>query len=162
MTAVTITAETLAAGDVVFDERIDHVSVGPKWITVRAFPAGVTRAADRSLRRFARGSIVTVQRDGATNDDSIYLDRINPAAWTSPELRREVVLALDELVDRTPSPLDIVRAVMPILERYGYDSVDRELSFTLAVAFHAIKYSAIYDAWLHDDTDWAAMARGGA
>lgn len=70
MSRTAIPAEKLALGMVVNDERyscvieVGHITVGPKWVTVRAFHPEAN-VWPKSAQRFQRGSTVTVHSDVA-------------------------------------------------------------------------------------------------
>lgn len=69
--------------------------------------------------------------------------------WSCPEVKSEV-LSLD-------SGLRVevfVERVMKILEKWGYDSFDRECAFAAASHESGIDYGAYYDVWLAGAGVW--------
>lgn len=66
--------------------------------------------------------------------------------WTSEECKREA-LGLD-----ASQPLgQLVKQVVEVLERHGYDSIDRELAFWHYSQVTGREYNDLYDAWLASD-----------
>ena len=66
--------------------------------------------------------------------------------WTSDEVKREA-LGLDASL-----PVgELVRQVVEVLERHGYDSIDRELAFWHYSQVTGHEYNDLYDAWLAAD-----------
>lgn len=72
------------------------------------------------------------------------------APWTTTAVRDEIRALLPSLDPATWKPCDVVRAIIAVLDRHGYDSVDRELSFALAAATFGWDYDVMYDAWLEN------------
>lgn len=48
------------------------------------------------------------------------------------------------------SAAQAVAVILAVLDRHGYDSIDRELSFTIASHRLGIPYEDLYDAWIGD------------
>lgn len=67
---------------------------------------------------------------------------MNPDAWTDPAVKADI-LALT-----FTSPEQAVAAILEVLDGYGYDSIDRELSFWIASERLGVQYDALYNAWL--------------
>lgn len=74
------------------------------------------------------------------------------APWTTAAVRDEIKALLPTLDRATWKPRDVVQAIIAVLDRHGYDSVDRELSFAIAAAQFGWTYDTMYDAWLSDDS----------
>jgi hypothetical protein len=63
--------------------------------------------------------------------------------WTAPEVKAEA-LALDP----TQSTDALVASIMEILDRHGYDSIDRELAFWHYSQVTGRDYEEFYQSWL--------------
>lgn len=70
--------------------------------------------------------------------------------WAVPGIGEAIDKGLDSIAD-DPTPMAVNRTVMAILNEAGYDSIDRESSFSVACARFGMEYEDIYQAWLHDD-----------
>lgn len=66
-------------------------------------------------------------------------------AWTAPEVRTEV----EALPWKNPG--ETVTDIMEILDRHGYDSIDRELAFWHWSQRTGLPYDRFYNAWLHSN-----------
>lgn len=66
--------------------------------------------------------------------------------WTEPEVEAET----KAFIDGAPTDAAVLTdGIMEILNRHGYDSIDRELAFWYTSQTKGIDYEALYQRWLH-------------
>lgn len=81
--------------------------------------------------------------------DEIECEYDVETGWTTPAVRDEIRALLPSFTDAPGA----VTGIMAVLNRHGYDSIDREISFSLASHQMGLDYEDFYQAWLNGGSD---------
>lgn len=81
---------------------------------------------------------------GATRYDGPAHPDYPNMVWSHPQVEALVM----RTIQRVETPAAAATEIQKLLDRVGYDSMDREMAFWIASQLKGWEYDDIYDAWL--------------